>query len=445
MTLVSRLQSRMLTVLLGRRMQRTRRRLSEWHRRARGKAHVVSVFVELDDPYSYLLCDYLPELQRYYDVELRLYLTEALLGSLRPAPELYHEFALTDCRRLAAELGIPFLDQSATPPVEYRRALLDWLASRASADDFRSELIGVLTAYWRGDAEALARRVDKSVTDGSAKTLLEQNRRRLRKLGHYNTATLHYGGEWYWGVDRLHHLIARLDELGVARQPGLAPRIASVRQVMQASLPISPPAAARNLPPLEVFYSLRSPYSWLALERIIAIADAFGMQLEFRPVLPMVMRGMQVPSAKLRYIAFDAQREAAVRGVPFGRIADPLGAGLERCMAVWQYAIGEKRERDFLYNVGEAIWSKGIDLASDEGLRKVSARAGLFWPKVKAALESEAWQDLANENRESMMASGAWGVPTFRIGDWVTWGQDRDWLVVRHLEELCDGGDGIIA
>jgi 2-hydroxychromene-2-carboxylate isomerase len=43
-----------------------------------------------------------------------------------------------------------------------------------------------------------------------------------------------------------------------------------------------------------------------------------------------------------------------------------------------------------------------------------------------------------------MADAGSWGVPTIRIGDWITWGQDRDWLVARRLEELCDPEDGIL-
>ena len=50
----------------------------------------------------------------------------------------------------------------------------------------------------------------------------------------------------------------------------------------------------------------------------------------------------------------------------------------------------------------------------------------------------------AEANRADMMNSGSWGVPTIRIGDFVTWGQDRDWLIARHLEELCDTGEGIL-
>jgi 2-hydroxychromene-2-carboxylate isomerase len=198
------------------------------------------------------------------------------------------------------------------------------------------------------------------------------------------------------------------------------------------------------MPPVELFYSFRSPYSWLLLQRLYRIADAFSVPVVVRPVLPMVMRGLQVPAAKLRYIGFDASREARQHGVAFGKMADPVGAGVERCMAVWNYARHEKRERDFLESVGKAVWARGIDVATDEGLRAVGAKAGLFWPEVLAALNDDSWREIAEDNQTALTDSGCWGVPSVRIGDWITWGQDRDWLVARHLEELCDNGDGIL-
>ena len=158
----------------------------------------------------------------------------------------------------------------------------------------------------------------------------------------------------------------------------------------------------------------------------------------------MVMRGMQVPKAKLLYIILDASREARRLGVPFGEIADPVGSGVERCSAVLHYAVSQHRERDFLLHAGEAIWSKAIDVSMDKGMRKVTAKTGLFWPDVKAAMDDEEWRQDADDNRQSMMESGSWGVPTIRMGEFVTWGQDRDWLLVRHIEDLCDSGDGIL-
>ncbi len=444
MTLGSWLRTRWLGVLLSAPSQSLRRKLAEWRRAARRSGHVVSVFLELDDPYSYVLGDYLDELARYYAIDLRLYLAEALRGEFRPAPELYYEYALNDCRQVARELGIPFLDKGETPPVEHRRALLDILAARHDSAEFPQELLEGLTAYWRGDSERVGRRCRSAGGETGANVRLDRNQALLQRLGHYNTAMICYGGEWYWGVDRLHYLVDRLDALGVRREPGLAPRIASIRQVMRPVLPVGVPEKARTLPPVELFYSLRSPYSWLAFDRIAAIADAFGAKLELRPVLPMVMRGLPVPPQKLRYMLFDAGREARRHGVPFGRFADPAGSGVERLMAVWQYAIAEQRERQFVQSAGDAIWHRGIDVATDKGLRLVTADAGLDWQGALAALGDDGWRSIAALNREAMSDAGAWGVPAIRIGDWLSWGQDRDWLVARRLEELCDNGDGIL-
>jgi 2-hydroxychromene-2-carboxylate isomerase len=111
---------------------------------------------------------------------------------------------------------------------------------------------------------------------------------------------------------------------------------------------------------------------------------------------------------------------------------------------VFYYAQQERRAREFVLNLGEATWSQAIDVATDDGMRKVTGRTGLFWPDVVATMQDDSWRIKAEENRESMMESGSWGVPTVRIGDFVAWGQDRDWLLVRHLEELCDTGEGIL-
>lgn len=438
------LRSKLFKLAFGERAQSLRRWFAEKRRRLRGEPHVVSVFLELDDPYSYLLGHYLPALKEAYDIELRCYLTQARGDAYRPQAEMLAQYAEQDCERLAAELGVPFLDKGQAPPVEHRRALIDALAGSGECPAPVDDVLEALELYWRGDAEAVARRVSGVDSSGIGDQLLAANQERLTKLGHYNCAMLHYGGEWYWGVDRLHYLTDRLDGLGARRESASIARLASIQQVMRVALPVAPPSAATELPPLELFYSFRSPYSYLLLGRALKIADAFGLELRIKPVLPMVMRGMQVPESKLSYIAMDSSREARRLGVPFGDFSDPLGAGTDRCLAVFIYALSQKRERDFLINAGEAIWARAINVATDKGMRKVTARSGLFWPDVVAAMDDDAWRPIAEDNRAVMMAMGSWGVPTMRLGEFTVWGQDRDWLLVRHIEELCDAGDGIL-
>jgi len=434
----------MVAALVSERAGSARRGVTELLRRVSLRPHVVDCFLELDDPYSYLLAHFLPALRESYNVTLRMRLAESLGDAFRPCPELQAEYAVHECAHLAREFGIPFLDKGNAPPVEHRRAMLAYLAGLHERDDFDDELLKSLAYYWRGDAENIARRAAGTADAAAAAGLLEQNRRLLAECGHYSCATLNYGGEWYQGVERLGHLTARLDELGARRADKADARLASIENVMALDLPVAPPGAARDLPPLELFFSFRSPYSYLAIQRSFEIADAFGLRLALRPVLPMLMRGMQVPRQKRNYIIRDAAREARRHGIPFGRFADPLGAGVERCHAVFAYAGQENRERDFVESATSAIWSEGVDVSGDAGMRSVADRAGLFWPDVLKAMKNDEWHQQAEVNRTDLGGSGCWGVPVVRLGDFAAWGQDRLWLLVRHIEDSCDTGEGIL-
>ena len=48
----------------------------------------------------------------------------------------------------------------------------------------------------------------------------------------------------------------------------------------------------------------------------------------------MAMRGQPLPLAKRLYILRDAKREADRLGLPFGKIHDPLGEGVWRCLTI---------------------------------------------------------------------------------------------------------------
>jgi 2-hydroxychromene-2-carboxylate isomerase len=433
---------RLINLYLGDAAVSAQRRLAEFRRKLTGRPHVVSVFLQLDDPYSYLLSHYLPSLAQHYAIELRVYLAQNLGGQYTPQAGMLAEYAIRDCQLLARELGMPFLDRSSTPVVEHRRALLNTLAAEHDAENFLDNVREMLGAYWRGDTEGVKRFARQQ--GDSAANVIAQNQALLASLGHYNCAMLHYGGEWYWGVDRLHYLTARLDQLGLNPSGKANPQLASIRQAMQLNLPAVVPDRAKMLPPLELFYSFRSPYAYLSLRQAYRIAAAFGLKIAVRPVLPMVMRGLPMPKAKLLYIVRDARREAARLGVPFAKFGDAAGAGAERCIATFFYAREQGKEREFLLEAGNAIWNEALDLATDEGLRKVCGRAGLFWPEVRAALENEDWRARCAANREAMTNLGVWGVPVFRIGGIALWGQDRDWLIARQIEDLCHGGEGIM-
>jgi 2-hydroxychromene-2-carboxylate isomerase len=251
------------------------------------------------------------------------------------------------------------------------------------------------------------------------------------RLGLYLGAMFFYAGEWYWGIDRLYHLEQRLQALG-AQKAG-APEV-----LFPPAVDWSTPVTVAQPQAIDFFVSLRSPYSAIAAPRVFALGRLAGVPVRLRYVLPMVMRGLPVPRAKRSYISLDAAREAHTRGIPFGRLNDPVGRPTERGLALMPLAEREGRGEAYLLSFMAGVWSQGVDAGSDRGLRRIAERAGLSWDPCRAALRDDGWRAVAERNSEALFALGLWGVPSFQVGDVAVWGQDRLWAVQDALTAAPD-------
>ena len=184
---------------------------------------------------------------------------------------------------------------------------------------------------------------------------------------------------------------------------------------------------------VDFFYSFRSPYSYLAAPRAFALADRHGVEVAFRGVIPMAMRGQSVPAAKRLHTLRDAKREADHLGMPFGRVHDPIGDGALRCLLVAQHAAEAGRLAEFVLTAGRSIWSEAVDVATDTGLRGACERSGLEWDACAAALRDPEFRRRVQRDTDAVAALGHWGVPLLVLDGEVFWGQDRVEDVERAL------------
>ena len=185
---------------------------------------------------------------------------------------------------------------------------------------------------------------------------------------------------------------------------------------------------------IDFYFSFRSPYSYLAGPRAFALAERHDVDVVFRGVIPMAMRGQSVPVSKRLHTLRDTKREAERLGMPFGRIHDPIGDGALRCLLVSEHAADAGRVRDFVLTASRAIWAEATDVAGDAGLRAVCERSGLEWDACAAALVDPAIRARVDANTEAVGELGHWGVPLFVLDGEVFWGQDRIEDVERALE-----------
>lgn len=177
--------------------------------------------------------------------------------------------------------------------------------------------------------------------------------------------------------------------------------------------------------PIEYFFSFRSPYSYLSAERTFALRNQYDIELVWRGVRPMAMRGQPLPRAKQLYILRDAAREADRLGLPFGRIHDPLGEGVWRCLTIAEHAKTEGKLAEFVTISSRAIWGEAVDVLQDPALQTLSERAGLNWQSCKEAIGNTALRQRVEDNTARLADLGQWGVPTFVFDGQCFWGQDR--------------------
>jgi len=396
-------------------------------RKLSGRQPTVYYFHQADDPYSHLAAQLLhPLLQRYY-ILIEPWLVPPPDDSAAPDRHRLEAYALRDAQRLARRYQLQFPAEAKRPSPELRDAANAAFVAALHSQDFPSWAPVAGKALWRGDIEQLRTIAAEAPPELSVDAALRRGEAERRRLRHYLGAMFYFEGEWYWGIDRLHHLETRLRELGLDNSPH-SPPLAPYQRELLGNQVID--VATGQRPVIEAWFSFRSPYTYIGVPRIAALARHYGAELRPRCILPMVMRGLPVPAMKTLYIALDTKREANLIGVPFGRIADPVGKGAERALAVFFRAQALGRGVEFAQAAMAGSFAQGIDLADDAGLISITRSVGLSDDEVRAALADESWLALAEQNRVALFEAGLWGAPSFRVnGSDAHWGQDRIWAL----------------
>lgn len=418
-----------------------RRAKAERVRKSKDAPHTVEYFHQVEDGYSHLAIQTLDALRNRYDIELVCHLVSGPKGKNSPEPDLLLKLSRYDSMLIAPEYGLGFPGEDGAPDSACCELATHILAG-LDEEQFITRGAEVSTAMWRGDKPALQQLAEElgSVTAVEAEQRVAAGDERIADLKHYSGAMFYYADEWYWGVDRLYHLEARLGDIGALQQSG--------RDELMPRPPIEAgPLRDNGTLTLEVYPSLRSPYTAISFDRAVKLANETGVNLVVRPVLPMVMRGVPATRQKGIYIFTDTAREARYAGVPYGNFYDPIGEPARRGYSLYPWACEQGKGNALISAFLSCAFAQGVNTGTDKGLRKVVEQAGLDWSEARKHLGSTGWESILEENRLAMYEYGLWGVPSFRLIDangqtrLALWGQDRLWLIARHIQRLLAARD----
>jgi len=206
---------------------------------------------------------------------------------------------------------------------------------------------------------------------------------------------------------------------------------------------------------IDVFWSFRSPYSYLATQRLVQIAAEYDLAIAVRPVLPIAVRipGFFETVNPLwpPYVMRDTMRIAEQAGIDYGwPRPDPIVQDFAtRAVAAEQpyihrltrlgVAAAERgRGLPFIDQVSQIIWNgKVVGWHEGPHLAEATTRAGLDLAMLDADISAapERYDAVIAENQRALEAAGHWGVPTMVFQGEPFFGQDRIDLLLWRLRQ----------
>jgi len=206
---------------------------------------------------------------------------------------------------------------------------------------------------------------------------------------------------------------------------------------------------------IDLFWSFRSPYSYLATPRLCEMAAEYDLHINVRPVYPLAVRSgeffSQVNPLWVPYLMRDTMRIAQMLGLPYRwprpdpvvvdfatRAAVPNQPYIHRLTRLGCAAAETGRGLPFLKEVSHAIWSGEHDNWTEgDLLAEAAARAGCDLATLDRTIAAspDTYEAIIQENQKAHQAAGHWGVPTMAFEGEPFFGQDRLDVLLWRLKQ----------
>ncbi|QLC24278.1 2-hydroxychromene-2-carboxylate isomerase [Parasphingopyxis algicola] len=204
----------------------------------------------------------------------------------------------------------------------------------------------------------------------------------------------------------------------------------------------------------DLYWSFRSPYSYLATRRYRALTESHDIDIALRPVYPLAIREPDFFERNhpnwLRYTLVDVMRLSQFLKIP---MAPPRPDPIVQDMATRKIAedqpyayrltrLGQAAARRgkglaFADEVSQIIWGGTENWHEGDHLKDAAARASLDLAELDAETlaEPDALDAEIAANQEALEAAGHWGVPTLVFEGEPFFGQDRIDVAIWRLKQ----------
>ncbi len=184
---------------------------------------------------------------------------------------------------------------------------------------------------------------------------------------------------------------------------------------------------------IEYFFTTISPYAYLGHDTLHEIARRRGCEIRYRPfsLTGVWAQSGSVPLAqrsaiRQRYRFVELQRFALLRGVKINLKPKHFPANPERAdLSCAALVLAGSDVGRFAREVGEAVWTRELDIADESVIAGLLAECGHDADKVLADSRGAEAAEARAANTAAAIALDATGAPSYAYKGEIFWGQDR--------------------
>ncbi len=205
---------------------------------------------------------------------------------------------------------------------------------------------------------------------------------------------------------------------------------------------------------VDLYWSFRSPYCYLATSRIVALTKEFDFSVNVKPVLPIELRitGFfdKVNPLMFSYGLMDQKRIAEYYGIDLEwPDPDPIVQDLETSEVadeqphIFRLArLGIEAARigsglRFIDEVSKLIWGGKDSWNEGDALAGAAKRAGTDLIGMESEIQGaeDKYDQALQRNGDELRAAGHWGTPSMVFKDEIFFGQDRLDLLMWRMQQ----------
>lgn len=204
----------------------------------------------------------------------------------------------------------------------------------------------------------------------------------------------------------------------------------------------------------DVYWSFRSPYSYLATRRYVELTKKYDLRINQRFVYPLAIREPDFFERNhpnwLGYTFRDIFRVAQFMGIPMAPPnPDPIVQDIAtrkiaedqpyifELTRMGQAASRRGRGLEFAHEVSQLIWGGTANWHEGDHLAGAAEKAGLDLSELRseATAQPEELDAEIAANQQALEAAGHWGVPTLVFQEEPFFGQDRIEIAVWRMKQ----------